>query len=117
MSYVRWSSDDFQSDVYCYESQEGFVTHLASNRVVFKTELPPPLPWPPDDDAAWEAWFERHETVGKMVDGAKRVPIGLPHDGETFTDPTEEAMFDRLRELAAMGYRVSPNVLMGEQRF
>ena len=111
MSYVRWSSDDFQSDVYCYEDVNGgFTTHIASNRVVFKSPLPPPLPWPPEGDAAWAAWWKRHEKVGRMVEKANRVPIGLPHDGETFNDPTEEAMYARLRELAAMGYHVPEDV-------
>lgn len=28
MSYCRWSSDDFKSDVYVYESQAGWITHV-----------------------------------------------------------------------------------------
>ena len=43
MSYCRWSSDDFQCDVYVYESVAGgFVTHVAANRVVFRMNC---LPW------------------------------------------------------------------------
>lgn len=30
MSYCRWSTDDFTCDLYCYESSEGYVTHVAS---------------------------------------------------------------------------------------
>lgn len=33
MSYVRFSSDNFKSDVYVYESDDGFVVYVASNRL------------------------------------------------------------------------------------
>lgn len=32
MSYCRFSSDDWMSDVYVYESAEGWVVHVAANR-------------------------------------------------------------------------------------
>ena len=35
MSYCRFSSEDFSSDVYCYaDCSGGFTTHVASNRII-----------------------------------------------------------------------------------
>lgn len=34
MSFCRFSDDNFKSDVYAYESAEGFELHVAGNRVV-----------------------------------------------------------------------------------
>lgn len=46
MSYCRWSSDDFQCDVYCYEADEGFIIHVAVSRPVLKDgDLPPRIPF------------------------------------------------------------------------
>ena len=75
MSYRRWSSDDFQCDVYVYESVAGgFVTHVAANRVVFKDELPALVPFEPE---YVDQFLARHNQVMAMVDAADRVLIGL----------------------------------------
>ena len=34
MSYCRWSSDDFQCDVYVFGSDTGFETYVARGRYV-----------------------------------------------------------------------------------
>jgi hypothetical protein len=40
MSYCRWSSNDFQCDVYVYEDVAGgWTTHVACNRVVYSEPL------------------------------------------------------------------------------
>ncbi len=31
MSYCRWSSDNMKSDVYAYESYEGYTVHMQGN--------------------------------------------------------------------------------------
>lgn len=104
MSYCRFSCDDNQSDVYCYEScYGGFVTHVASNRVVYKSELPPEVPFEADH---CEAWLARHRQVSDMLAQADRVPIGLPFDGEAFDDATAAEAASRLEWLRAQGYRV-----------
>ena len=107
MSYCRFSSDDYRCDLYCYESAQGFVTHVAGLRSVLTKPLPPPVNSLDDPDA----WFKRHDAVMKIVDRSKRVPIGLAHDGETFVDATEEAMFERIRYLAGVGYNVPAELL------
>lgn len=112
MSYCRWSTDDFQCDVYVYEDAcGGWRTHVAGNRVVYKEPLPPMVEFDPNDDTEWEAWLVRHKTVSRMVDEADRVPIGLPHAGETFSDDTPGECADRLGMLRALGYVVPEDVV------
>ena len=104
MSYCRFSSDDYQCDVYCYASVSGYyVTHVASNRPVLDGTLPPAVPWEKDNA---DAWLARHEAVMAWVEKAERKPIGLPHDGETFDDPTASDAADRLQMLKDAGYNV-----------
>lgn len=103
MSYCRWSSDDFQSDVYVYEScYGGYATHVAGIRYVFAEPLPSVLSYHDDPTA----WFARHEAVSEMIEKAGRRPIGLPHDNETFNDETPGECADRLEKLRALGYNV-----------
>jgi len=76
MSYCRFSCDDGKSDVYVYEIAAGWVTHVASHRIV-----------------------------------GRRVPIGGPHDGETFTDHSAGACLRRLLNLSSDGYHVPAHAL------
>jgi hypothetical protein len=102
MSYCRFSSDDFQCDVYVYEDcMGGWTTHVAGRRHVLKKPLPPPV-----DISDFKAWIRRDRKVRRILDRAKMVDIGLPHDGECFNDPTPGECADRLEELRVLGYRV-----------
>lgn len=104
MSYCRWSSEDFQCDVYAYESVHGgFMVHVAGNRVLFTEPLPEEVPLDKDNI---EAFMARHQKVMAMVDAAERVPIGLPHDGVDFCETSAADCADRLESLRALGYRV-----------
>ncbi len=103
MSYCRWSSDDFQCEVYVYEScYGGFVTHVAGIRYVFSEPLPAPISIHED----LNGWSERRHRISDMVERAERRPIGLPHDGKSFNDETAALCADRLESLRSMGYNV-----------
>jgi hypothetical protein len=112
MSYCRWSSDNWRSDVYCYACVDGtWTTHVAANRIA--GDLPPSL---------WDDFFaekisakefadserQRHDIIAK----AERNPIGLPHDGETFRDAGPAAMKATLLYLRGLGYQVPDFALM-----
>lgn len=98
MSYCRWSSDDFQCDVYCYHDVDGtWVTYVAGNRIQFAEPLPPP-----GDDLD----FSRMQKVMDIIERSPRKPIGLPHDGECFTDVTPGQAAATLTMLRGMGYIV-----------
>ncbi|MEE9386376.1 MAG: hypothetical protein V3V08_23425 [Nannocystaceae bacterium] len=109
MSYCRWSTDDFQCDLYIYEDVAGgWTIHVAGNRVLFTEELPPPV-------SMFEAgWVERHSLVMEWLgDETKhhRVDIELPHAGECFSEPTPAAAADRCEELKALGYQFPEYVI------
>lgn len=109
MSYCRFSSDDFRSDVYVYWSfLGGITTHVAGSKVVFDESLPPEVPFPHCDV---RAFVEREIVVLDIVKRSRRVPIGLPNDGATFSDATPGACADRLEALRAEGYRVPQSAI------
>lgn len=112
MSYCRWSTDDYQCDVYVYsDARGGWTTHVASARYAYKEPLPPMVAFDPDNDQAWEAWLARHKKVQRMVDEADRVAIGLPHDGETYNDDSPSECADRLESLRQLGYIVPQDAI------
>lgn len=104
MSYCRFSSNDFQCDVYVYEDVTGgFTTHVAANRLVYSDPLPPRVDF---DESRIAEWIARQQQVSKMIEEAHRVHIGLPHDGESFNDSDAASCADRLEQLRALGYIV-----------
>lgn len=59
MSYCRFSTDDYQCDVYVYEDVGGWwSTHVAGNRPVYAEPLPDPVPFRGNT----EAW---HDAIPK----------------------------------------------------
>jgi len=103
MAYCRWSSDDYQCDVYCYEDvSESWITHVANRRYVFKEPLPPPV----DFDKNPEGWFARHKQIRSLLDGSTMVEILLPYAGETFEDASLADMIVTLQRLKDTGYRI-----------
>lgn len=110
MSYCRWSSMNWMCDVYVYEADEGFVTHVAGSRSIV-----PPIPklpiWflvrkGPLERLTARLWFYSDRlnlwTKGKIPSRK----IGLAHDGESFTDDSPAACADRLSWLRDVGYNV-----------
>jgi hypothetical protein len=110
VSYCRWSSDDFQSDLYIYESAFGFQVHVANNRHVIDRSALPPIVEVGDDGWA-EAWAERYVAVMELVKDAPLEPIDLPQAGEDFTFETGAEAADKVEELIAIGYHVPKGVV------
>ena len=109
MSYCRWSSDDYQCDVYCYaDCGGGYTTHVASARYVFKSPLPAPVPF---DKGHVTEWMERHNEVSQMLRIAEVKPIGLEYDGKTFNDATAQEAAETLAMLKDAGYNVPQYVI------
>lgn len=99
MSYCRWSSDDFQCDIYCYEGHGGYVIHVATHRYVFADPLPAPAQTP-------DEWIARHLVVTSMIRDAATEPIGLQHDGDALHYDTPAETADALMRLRGSGYNV-----------
>lgn len=116
VSYCRWSSDDWQCDVYVYESARGYEIHVAANRLVPAAPFPPPNVYDsPDADAAVDAIVDRMMEVSRIAGISVHAPIGGPLDGESYTEPTPGDAADRLEAIRAAGYNV-PQYAIDELR-
>ncbi len=111
MSYCRFSCDNFKSDVYLYYSVGGvYVCHIAGNRIV--EELPPDPTWDVMNGKIGEAEFKEKSLAWReAMDKCTRVPIVLPHAGETIQHDSAEDMLTCLRELKELGYRVPEHAI------
>jgi hypothetical protein len=111
MSYCRWSSDDYQCDVYVYEDVGGGWTTWVAGRTRRLREgvsFPPPV----DSESDFAGWFERMRAVGRMVDsdheGLLWDWVDLPDlpEGDHFNDATPGECADRLEWLRERGFSV-----------
>lgn len=102
MSYCRFSTDDFQCDVYAYEDvRGGWTICVAATR------------------SAPGAWAHAFDGLGPVISGsdalaavkAVRVDLlNLPSAGERFNEPTLRAFRDRMTALREEGFRFPDNV-------
>jgi hypothetical protein len=106
MSFCRWSDDDFQCDIYAYESEMGFEVHVAANRVVG------PVPHLPNILKVSNKEFS--DALKKQLEylrNAERRKIGLRYDGQSFSFDTIQEMLEKLEQLKSVGYNVPERVL------
>ena len=115
MSYCRWSSDGMKCDVYVYESEYGYVCHVAARKIVNLHEAPEcpslyDIPRGDDNkitDEATQAFMVKHKAWHKWLEeSAIHDNIGLEFDGETFNTDTATSMANELVMLKEMGYQV-----------
>ena len=108
MSYCRWSSDDFQCDVYVYESTGDFwSTNVAGRRRIIPPDVLASLPVDNDDDAG--SWFARIQALNQWMDANEQAWTDLSHlpsAGESFRDDTPGECADRLEALRVEGFNV-----------
>lgn len=117
MSYCRWSTDDFQCDLYIYEDVSGgWTTHVAGGRVVWhEGALPEPIDYATDP----VGHFDRMIAVSRLMpvdelegnENFHREGIDLPLAGETFNDSTPGACAARVEHLIDLGYRCPSEVV------
>lgn len=124
MSYCRWSSDNYRSDVYVYESGHGWVTDVC--RVKF---LIPPIPEPSwrvlSEAYQWSKTRRTRMIASRPLFFLSRIqralhrwslklfirldllhPHGLPFSGKSFLDQTPYLCARRLEWLRCIGYHV-----------
>lgn len=90
MSYCRFSTDDFQCDVYVYASASGgYTVHFASSKRIIKEPMPPYVEFTQENITAY---MERHNEMMRIVGDAEMVPIGLPFDGKTINGDVAEVV-------------------------
>jgi hypothetical protein len=104
MSYCRWG---YNSDLYIYEAEDGFICHVAARRRVWQS---PPPEFPKNGDLkALTAWYEEYTSL--LEDSQDFTPIQLQHAGETFSTDTAEEMAQVVEMLIAEGYLVPDYVI------
>ena len=110
MSYCRWSSLNYQCDIYAYESEDGYYIHIARLRKMGPQRY---LPWQEwiDKEISTEEFFDIYEKFNKELDNSPNVEIGLPFDGETIRCQDEEDFYDTMAKLKEVGYYFPDNVL------
>ncbi len=107
MSYCRFSSDCYGSDVYVYESCHGpFVIEVASRR--YQSDEPRPV-YPQGGTVCDLADY--HRATQAWVQGARLVPISLPNDGGHLEADDPEEAADLLERLRALGYHIPAGVI------
>ena len=108
MSYCRWSSDDWQCDIYAYEDvYGGYSIHVASNRRVNIENIPKA-----DHIKDIPKWIEAHKKQMEWLDKNNELKkIGLPYDGESFREPNLESFKKRMLQLRKTGYNFPDYVL------
>lgn len=109
MSYCRFSSDDWQSDIYCY-CGGNWVVHIAGNRVVGDIPKTPEL-----TNETIPAYMEAHKAQMAFLGTCERQKIELPHAGESFDYDTAGDCADDLERLRSIGYHV-PQYAIDELR-
>jgi len=107
MSYCRFSSENFKSDFYIYESCYGGIQiHLAANRVV--GDIPKLLKWDCGDE---KAFFNAYQAQTKFLETAEREKINLPYAGDSFGFNTIEDAILKVKELVSLGFYLPEGVL------
>lgn len=105
MSYARFSDLRGQCDVYVYESDDGYVTHVAGIR----PRGPAPAGADPTDllrgDDVTE-WMALHSAIRAWWSWVPRLTISLPSAGKSFCDEDAAACAARLQALRAEGFIV-----------
>lgn len=118
MSYCRWSSDNFKSDVYVYESEEGWITHVAGRKHVGE---PPPDPYSIEiimqfkdggnDPEFMAKWEEMKRVRQDWSDTAPWQDLPPPYGGENYRDSTPQECAARLRLMKESGLHIPDGVI------
>lgn len=111
MSFCRFSSDDYRSDFYAFESAEGYELYIARNRVIWD---PPPsamaeeaLRLPPGE------WTEMHRVYMDALNTAPRELIDHPAAGAHFLFDSLRQLRNKIAELSEQGLH-APGWLLPE---
>jgi hypothetical protein len=110
MSYCRWSSDDFMCDLYCYQSDVAYVTHVAQRRPYIRP-FPAPRLTLLDKRFGFIRWRMQNWLHGLTLSLIPRRTLTLPHAGESFYDGDITAFYWRLVHLRSLGYQFPSYVL------
>jgi hypothetical protein len=107
MSYCRFSSDNFKSDVYVYENIiGGYTIHVAQSRVIGDVPKIPNL-----IEASLNDYMEAYTKQTEFMKTADYENIGLKYDGKTFNIDSATECAEKLIELRKEGYHIPDGVI------
>lgn len=110
MSYCRFSSDDWRSDVYVYESHDGWVVHVAGSRG-HKPVPAPDMKGLIDGRVPAELVAEQVADMRRRIEERRLVPIDHPLAGESRTFGEPSCCADWLEHLMTEGFHVPEHVV------
>jgi hypothetical protein len=110
MSYCRWSSDDYQCDVYVWADVDGgWRTWVADRRWIFN-ELPEPVELPRNfTDEQFFAWQRRNQEVTRMRGNPEHGhwrDLPETESGHSYRHDTPGECADNLERLRQAGLNV-----------
>jgi hypothetical protein len=110
MSYCRFSSDNFRSDVYVYYGDDGYTCHIAARKISNIDQCPEiSISLNLEDN---QKFIERYQQRQAWMENyALRVPIKHDLAGTTFTTNTSEEMVEELLFLRQEGFHVPQNAI------
>ncbi len=113
MSYCRWSSDGWKSDLYVYEDVNGgWTSHVAANRRAGLESLPEdPYTLENIENMQKPEWRAAYNHYHDVLGNLPMVEINHELAGKSFNDPTAKACAQRLKLLKAEGFHVPDGVI------
>ena len=105
MTYCRFSSDDWRSDIFAFEGEDGWVVEVAGRRLL---TLPPAIDRGLDASTAEgrAIWQQQHREQMSHLATAERIAIDHPDAGSSHVCASAGAAADLLERLAAEGFHV-----------
>ena len=111
MAYCRFSSDNWDCDVYVYKGVGGYVVHVATYK--YTGDIPP---LPDINEVSNEEYHHAYLTQMEAVKNSPKEKIGGSMDGEALTFDTIPDLLQGLRNLRdGEGYNV-PDFVMEDLR-
>lgn len=100
MSICRMSSDNWKCDLYCYYAvSSGIKIHVRAKR--YKGNIPK---LPDISEVTPEEYVKADKKQMDFINNAKKEPIGLPEDGNTFVAGSIKEFREQLTYLRNLGY-------------
>ena len=107
MSYCRWSSDDWKSDLYVYaDVAGGYTAHVAGRRRDFTPPEPEAELWADLGKVSTEEWNARNRAYNEALKESLWIALPEPSTGSLFNVDTPGEMAAKLKTLRNEGFYI-----------
>lgn len=110
MSFARFSSEDFTSDVYAYvDAAYNLITvHIATSRHDFDRSTLPEITADPiaEPQPHSEQWLHRHQALMEAIRSAKTIQYSDEYAGRSYYNLTRAQAIELLDKLEQRGYHI-----------